>query len=453
MSDNTDFFGQSNGDHTVFVPRPGNRRNRPASPNTPVGAPGPTANPGANRQSPGPTGTIGKTGTSQPINTQQTPNLLLSAATPLITLGTHLRNTNHVGDSNAVFQQTCADIKRLDERLQQAGVSKEHTVTTRYLICTFIDEMVMSTPWGAQSIWTQRSLLMTFHNNALGGVKFFEIVQLLLQNPASNIDLLELCYVMLNLGFEGKYRFDNGGHFELAQISENLYHAIQPHRPEATRELSPNVNGIHNARTLLADNRLMWGSLIAGISLSLIVFMSLFFTLNHASDPVAIQASAIGSNIEQLVRKPRATNTRTLVSELSRTLNADIESGEIAIKSTAEGIQIIVSGHGLFNPASAQISQNKRPLLKRIADAIAREKASILVVGHTDNEPIRTLQFPSNWQLSTKRAESIAEFLSTQLPEKNISTEGRADLQPLVPNNSAQNRAVNRRVEINLYLS
>ncbi len=73
----------------------------------------------------------------------------------------------------------------------------------------------------------------------------------------------------------------------------------------------------------------------------------------------------------------------------------------------------------------------------------------VLVTGHSDNVPIRTLQFPSNWHLSKTRADSVVKILaaSSNSPSRFIS-EGRADTEPVAPNDTSQNRALNRRVDI-----
>nr|WP_305907338.1 OmpA family protein [Methylomarinum sp. Ch1-1]MDP4520080.1 OmpA family protein [Methylomarinum sp. Ch1-1] len=86
--------------------------------------------------------------------------------------------------------------------------------------------------------------------------------------------------------------------------------------------------------------------------------------------------------------------------------------------------------------------------MNRIAQALEVVKTPITVVGHTDNVPIFTARFPSNWDLSRARAQAVADVLRKhQL--KHVIAEGRADTQSLVPNDTAAHRALNRRVEIN----
>ncbi|KPA93486.1 flagellar motor protein [Pseudomonas asplenii] len=88
----------------------------------------------------------------------------------------------------------------------------------------------------------------------------------------------------------------------------------------------------------------------------------------------------------------------------------------------------------------------------RIADAIRKVKGQVRVTGHSDNRPIATLRFPSNWALSQARAEQVLQILAakTGQPER-FSAEGRSDTEPLASNATAEGRAKNRRVEITVF--
>ena len=115
---------------------------------------------------------------------------------------------------------------------------------------------------------------------------------------------------------------------------------------------------------------------------------------------------------------------------------------------------ITIRGDGLFDPGSAILSSDREALMRRIAAALVQVPGPILVTGHTDNQPIRSARFPSNWHLSEERAKSVRSILVSQgVPAARVSAEGRADGEPVVANDSASNRALNRRVEITLFAS
>ncbi|MCY1440953.1 Motility protein B [compost metagenome] len=88
----------------------------------------------------------------------------------------------------------------------------------------------------------------------------------------------------------------------------------------------------------------------------------------------------------------------------------------------------------------------------RIADAVGKVKGNVLVTGHSDNKPIATLRYPSNWKLSQDRAQQVMEVLAARSgqPER-FTAEGRSDTEPVTSNDTAAGRAKNRRVEITLF--
>jgi type VI secretion system protein ImpK len=93
------------------------------------------------------------------------------------------------------------------------------------------------------------------------------------------------------------------------------------------------------------------------------------------------------------------------------------------------------------------------PLIATIGLALAQLPGNVLVTGHTDNVPIATLRFPSNWQLSQRRADAVLDALAMSMPAARLTAEGRADSEPVAANDTAPNRALNRRVEITLLAS
>ena len=129
-------------------------------------------------------------------------------------------------------------VRAFETQGRAAGYDDEQLGAARYCLCTFIDEAISGTPWGA-GVWGVRSLLVTFHNEASGGERFFLILQRLAQNPAANVDVLELIYVMLCLGFEGRYRLIDGGRSQLDTIRERLEQMIRAQRGAFERALSP----------------------------------------------------------------------------------------------------------------------------------------------------------------------------------------------------------------------
>lgn len=125
----------------------------------------------------------------------------------------------------------------------------------------------------------------------------------------------------------------------------------------------------------------------------------------------------------------------------------------IAIRPLANGVELRLAG-GNFLPASREISATLKRLLGPLAKMILRLPVEVRIAGHTDNTPINTLEFPSNWELSAARAISVAEELMlNSVPGSDISAVGYADSRPVGNNSSAEGRALNRRVELVLRLT
>ncbi len=115
-----------------------------------------------------------------------------------------------------------------------------------------------------------------------------------------------------------------------------------------------------------------------------------------------------------------------------------------------KAVRIILPGDLLFNTGKAELKSMAIKSLSKIAEVVKRTPYMINIVGHTDNVPINTERFATNWELSVARACVVARFLidKKKLSEKRFYVSGHAHNQPVVPNNSLKNRATNRRVEI-----
>jgi len=124
--------------------------------------------------------------------------------------------------------------------------------------------------------------------------------------------------------------------------------------------------------------------------------------------------------------------------------------GQHIIAQISEGkIHIQIRGKVLFNSGAAQLNDEARPILDKIIDIIQDyAEFNVNIKGHTDNTPISTVQFASNWELSAIRATTVLKYLiDGEINPMRLTATGYGDLLPLVANTSAENRAINRRVE------
>ena len=142
--------------------------------------------------------------------------------------------------------------------------------------------------------------------------------------------------------------------------------------------------------------------------------------------------------------------TEPLFQALSQALQDEIDAGYLEVERSDLQVLVRFQQHISFPLASADLQASFLPILDKVASALKGVDGSIVVVGHTDDLPIRTVRFRSNWDLSSARAASVVHYLleNSQLAHERVIAAGRADTQPLVPNTSMANRDKNRRVEV-----
>ena len=123
---------------------------------------------------------------------------------------------------------------------------------------------------------------------------------------------------------------------------------------------------------------------------------------------------------------------------------------EISFESTERGLLMRLSDHILFDSGKAELSEVGSTFLKKIASLFVETSHDISIEGHTDNIPIHTKQFPSNWELSASRAVNILRFFSEKenFSLNRLSAVGYGEFQPMSSNDTPEHRSINRRVEI-----
>jgi len=136
--------------------------------------------------------------------------------------------------------------------------------------------------------------------------------------------------------------------------------------------------------------------------------------------------------------------------DLEKELSAEIEKKEITIRHETEGLVVSLSELGFFDSGSAEIRTDAQRTFGRIAELLASRDCRLRIEGHTDDRPIHTPKFSSNWELSTARATELVRILITTynyLPER-LSAAGYAEYHPVASNDTLEGRALNRRVDI-----
>ncbi|EJK99044.1 type VI secretion protein TssL2 [Pseudomonas fluorescens Q2-87] len=176
------------------------------------------------------------------------PNPLVAAASGLLSQVVQLKHGHDREDLHTLKRELSWGLEQFEARALQGGVEHSQLIAARYVLCTVIDEAVATSAWGHRSDWSQISLLSTFHNETFGGEKVFQLLERLSKNPIKHLSVLELLYLCLSLGFEGKYRVEPRGVLELEGLRDALYRLIRQVRGDPPRELSSRREGFNGKR-------------------------------------------------------------------------------------------------------------------------------------------------------------------------------------------------------------
>ena len=195
----------------------------------------------------------------------------------------------------------------------------------------------------------------------------------------------------------------------------------------------------------------LWVLGAVAIALLTLLFSLLLNSLNQQSDPVyaAIHKMQPPNYLAAPPRTSPPIATPSKQPSLSRLLASEIKQNRIQVTEKSGLGKVVIPGDRLFRSGSATISSSVIPLLQQITAQLNKLPGSIRIIGHSDSDPIHNARFPSNWALSKYRADAVAAIVRQNLNNSaRLSTEGRADLEPVASNETRAGKAKNRRVEI-----
>jgi type VI secretion system protein ImpK len=413
-------------DATVMVPTPGRRRPAPQA-----------AEAAAARQA--------DAALTTDVGALSGLNPLVALANGLLALVPQIRSSVSHPDPAGFREMLVRQLSAFEEAAAKRGIKPETVLVARYALCTLIDEAVSSTPWGVNAQWMRESLLVTFYRETGGGEKFFLLLNKMAEQPGANIDLLEFFYACLALGFQGRFRVIEGGKAQLEQTRERLYELIRRQRSHEDTDLSVRWKGIETKPRRISGPLVLWLSMSACALALAAVYLAYLFSL-------AAESSEVKSELAQMKVKlavERTAPARVVAPRLSAFLADEIAKGLVAVYEDEHVSVVTIPGDGLFGSGSAAIDRRYEATFARVAQALNGVPGPVIVTGHTDNKPIRTARFPSNWELSTERAKSVVKVMSPSMADPaRLSAEGMADSDPVAPNDTEENRRRNRRVMV-----
>ncbi len=392
-------------------------------------------------------------------------NPLAAAASPVLAAVIRIANDRAAPPDPELLRTAMTKaVKAFESDALATGLDKRSLQAARYALCATIDDLVLSTPWGSQSSWVQHSITSVFHNEVIGGERFFDILAKMEADLGHHADVVELMYLCTSLGFEGRYRVLPRGVAALAELRDGVYRTLRQRRGDFERELSPHWRGVDAGARALADRVPIWARVLATVALAGAMYTAFSFLLAGTSDqafaelqglppheagpvarvPVAAPPAAAAASAAPAPPAPSAFSQR-----LRQFLAPEIRDGLVQVLEDPQTITVRLANRNMFASGQAVLGAFYPPLLARIGDALETEPGTVAVQGYTDNQAIRTPRFPSNFELSQARAEAVAGALRARVKEPaRIAAKGRGDAEPLASNATADGRQQNRRTEI-----
>ncbi|MGN6319835.1 type IVB secretion system protein IcmH/DotU [Trinickia sp.] len=324
------------------------------------------------------------------------------------------------------------------------GLRAEHARAASYCLCTALDEASMQTSWGrAQSggvDWEANGLAAVAGHDRQGGDRVFRLIEEALRDPREHFELIEVFQNVLDLGFQGRCRFEAGGRARLQALREQVHEVVVTGGlsaggishfvpPPPRRSVDPWV------RPKAAQRRRRW--IVAGVVVALLIGASgyagvdrwLAYTRDRS-------ASAMHDRLAQY---------------LAKHLHDEIAAGSVMLVNDAGGMTLSVRILGMFASGEAAAAQWAASIVGSIGRELVASNAQtrVEVVGYADGIPAKAGDQRSNQALSEARAWQVAQrLIAAGVPPQRIRVSGKGDADPVGDNRTAQGRAQNRRVEI-----
>lgn len=367
------------------------------------------------------------------------------------------------------------EVRAFQKLCEQASIRRDHMLGARYCLCTALDEAAMQTAWGKNSQanstskpdssaevsaqrghavppnsgtdgsdtgveWITRGLATLFHEDRQGGDKVYLLVGRLMADPQEHLDLLEVIYRILSLGFEGRYRFEAGGHRKHEAVRQRIYTEVMARRSVVPVALSPHWQSDVKGRRASFYDFPVWIT-VALLSIILLGCFGYFqYELLGRSADVQKQIADIGHMTPPPA--PPMLHLKTLLKD-------EIAAGTVSVDEDTHHSSVTFRGDSMFPPGGVSINASMGPLIAKIAAEIVKVPGKVSVLGYTDNVPIRSRQFASNDALSLERATQVMQMLQfAGVPAGRLESVGKGEADPVADNSTPQGRAQNRRVEI-----
>lgn len=215
-------------------------------------------------------------------------NPIVDASAYLFSVLGKLKNLKAYRQLNKLQKELITEINHFQETIKNHGYNPEYVVVCRFVICATFDDILSDTRWGSQGHWQHYSLLASYNQDAQYQEKFFTIMERAIKEPALYIDLMELMYICLSMGYKGQYRATEHNQYQLEQITHHLYKHIRAYRGNFSKTLSPMP--IQAPRLSLSAAPKQNSSSIYIFFVTACIIMTIFISLGYLMDVISNEA-------------------------------------------------------------------------------------------------------------------------------------------------------------------
>lgn len=389
-----------------------------------------------------------------PATPRDVRNLMVTEAGPVLALAASVRSGRARIAMPDLHRQASEAIAAFDRNIAPA-YPEETRQRAKYALCATIDDIAQNLPGighdGAE--WARRSLVVTFFRENIGGDRFWQLVEDMLQRPSAYTDLIELFHACLAAGFEGRFRVMPDGKSRLHEIMGRLYGALEHPRSLSQLEMAPRWKGTNSPLRKVSTLSQVALAAAAAAVLLLIVYTVLRLVLMTSGEDSWKAVRALTPEtplrLSRAGAPPPVAVDSDQLSRLKKFLEPEIRQGLVTVLEDGTTVRVRTTIGQLFQSGSDQLDAGKESLFHRIGKAVEAEKGQITIEGHSDSDKVASLAFPDNMALSKARADTVAKIVGSEVSNAGrISAQGFGDSQPLASNDTAAGKSKNRRVEI-----
>ena len=407
-------------------------------------------------------------------------NSLVAMANPILGAVPQIRRTLRHPDPARLKETLRDQIEGFEMSALSADVPDGIKESVVIALCALLDESAAATPWGAN--WKEQGLLRELRNATDGDDRFLGLVDQALAaadagGDENNAELLELLYVCLALGYEGRHRGSDEGRLALRQVKDRLFAQVARRHPRPTEGLSerwrtPAAQALVDealataARAAAAraaaeavqqvatpapppsllsrlPRRAIWSG-VAGLVGAAVVFYMLALRLLEDDEKSALANRPARTKAKTTAVAPPTPAPAPTTPSLASTLGGL----PVSVTEAAGETRILFQHARQFASGATTPADDLQPVLKKVAQALNGVPGTIVVAGHADVSPVHG-KGATNLAISEARARAVARLVAAELADTGrVRAEGRGDSAPLDTGSTPAARAKNRRVEL-----